>query len=158
MQLFSLPLGETLVCSAPLLVMLTIFFVILATNAVNFVDGLDGLATGIVGIAALSFFVYAYLIARSYSPPERLHLGRLHRCRPGRRVSGVHPTQLFIRRESSWGTAGHLLRLLLAAAMISITGTPTALRSRQPDGCALVLPLLVPISILLLPVLDVVLR
>ena len=55
-QLFSLPLGETVILPAPLLVALTIFFVILATNAVNFVDGLDGLAAGIVGIAALSFF------------------------------------------------------------------------------------------------------
>ena len=31
---------------------ITVFFIVLCSNAVNFVDGLDGLATGVVGIGA----------------------------------------------------------------------------------------------------------
>ena len=33
-------------------VAITVFFIVLCSNAVNFVDGLDGLATGVVGIGA----------------------------------------------------------------------------------------------------------
>ena len=41
-------------------VAITVFFIVLCSNAVNFVDGLDGLATGVVGIGALAFFAYSY--------------------------------------------------------------------------------------------------
>ena len=156
-QLFSLPLGETLVLPGPLLVGLTIFFVILATNAVNFVDGLDGLATGIVGIAALSFFAYAYLIARSYSPPNVftsaafISAALVGVCL-GFLPHNFHPARIFM------GDSGALLLgLLLAAAMISITGTVTGSEVSTNPTAALLLPLFVPASILLLPVLDVVL-
>lgn len=156
-QLFSLPLGETLVLPGPLLVGLTIFFVILATNAVNFVDGLDGLATGIVGIAALSFFAYAYLIARSYSPPNVftsaafISAALVGVCL-GFLPHNFHPARIFM------GDSGALLLgLLLAAAMISITGTVTGAEVSTNPTAALLLPLVVPASILLLPVLDVVL-
>lgn len=156
-QLFSLPLGDTVVLPAPLLVALTIFFVILATNAVNFVDGLDGLATGIVGIAAVSFFAYAYLIARSYSPPNVftsaafISAALLGVCL-GFLPHNLHPARIFM------GDSGALLLgLLLAASMISITGTVTGAEVSTNPTAAVVLPLLVPISIILLPVLDVVL-
>ncbi|MFN8045630.1 MAG: MraY family glycosyltransferase [Dermatophilaceae bacterium] len=156
-QLFSIPLGETVVLPAPLLIALTIFFVILATNAVNFVDGLDGLATGIVAIAAVSFFGYAYLIARSYSPPNVftsaafISAALVGVCL-GFLPHNFHPARIFM------GDSGALfLGLLLAAAMISITGTITGSEVSTNPVSAFVLPLVVPFSILLLPVLDVVL-
>lgn len=156
-QLFSLPLGETVVLPAPVLVFLTIFFVILATNAVNFVDGLDGLATGIVGIAALSFFAYAYLIARSYSPPNVftsaafISAALVGVCM-GFIPHNFHPARIFM------GDSGALLLgLLLAAAMISITGTVTGAEVSTNPVAAIVLPLVVPVAIILLPLLDVVL-
>ena len=154
-QLFSLPLGETVILPAPLLVALTIFFVILATNAVNFVDGLDGLAAGIVGIAALSFFAYAYLIARSYSPPHVftsaafISAALLGVC-VGFIPHNFHPARIFM------GDSGALLLgLLLAAAMISITGTVTGAEVSTNPTAAFLLPLVVPISIILLPLIDV---
>lgn len=156
-QLFSLPFGETWVLPAPLLVALTIFFVILATNAVNFVDGLDGLAAGIVGIASLSFFAYAYLIARSYSPPNvftsaAFIAAALVGVCLGFLPHNFHPARIFM------GDSGALLLgLLLAAAMISITGTVTGAEVSADPIAALLLPLVVPASILLLPVLDVLL-
>lgn len=157
-QLFSLPLGQTYVLPAPLLVTLTIFFVILASNAVNFVDGLDGLAAGVVAIAALSFFAYAYLIARSYSPPNVFTTAAfisaaLLGCTLGFLPHNVHPARIFM------GDSGALLLgLLLAASMITLTGTVTGadLGSTNPV-VATVMPLVVPIAIILLPLLDVVL-
>jgi UDP-GlcNAc:undecaprenyl-phosphate GlcNAc-1-phosphate transferase len=156
-QLFSLPLGDTVVLPAPFLVALTIFFVILATNAVNFVDGLDGLATGIVAIAALAFFGYAYLIARSYSPPNVftyaafISAALLGVC-IGFLPHNFHPARIFM------GDSGALLLgLLLAAAMISTTGTPTGAQVSTNPVAAVILPLVVPLAIILLPVLDVVL-
>jgi len=156
-QLFSLPLGETVILPAPLLVGLTIFFVLLATNAVNFVDGLDGLATGIVGIAALSFFAYAYLIARSYSPPNvftsaAFIAAALVGVCLGFLPHNFHPARIFM------GDSGALLLgLLLAAAMISLTGTVTGAEVSTNPAAALLLPLLVPVAIVLLPLLDVLL-
>jgi len=38
-------------------VLITIFWVVAVTNAINLIDGLDGLASGLSGIAALAFFV-----------------------------------------------------------------------------------------------------
>jgi len=156
-QLFSLPLGQTVVLPAPVLVALTILVVIVATNAVNFVDGLDGLATGVVGIAALSFFGYAYLISRSYNPPNVftsaafISAALIGVCL-GFLPHNFHPARIFM------GDSGALLfGLLLAAAMISITGTVTGAAVSTNTVAATLLPLVVPVSIILLPLLDVVL-
>lgn len=156
-QLFSLPVGSTLVLPAPVLVGLTIFFVILASNAVNFVDGLDGLAAGIVGVAATSFFAYAYLIARSYSPPNVftsaafISAALIGVC-IGFLPHNFHPARIFM------GDSGALLLgLLLAAAMISVTGTVTGADVSRNSAVALLAPLVVPLSIMLLPLVDVVL-
>lgn len=154
-QLFSLPVGSTLVLPAPVLVGLTIFFVILATNAVNFVDGLDGLAAGIVGVAATSFFLYAYLVSKSYSPPNVftsaafISAALIGVCL-GFLPHNFHPARIFM------GDSGALLLgLLLAAAMISITGTVTGADVSTNATVALLAPLVVPLSIMLLPLLDV---
>ncbi|MBK9476540.1 MAG: undecaprenyl/decaprenyl-phosphate alpha-N-acetylglucosaminyl 1-phosphate transferase [Tetrasphaera sp.] len=156
-QLFALPLGESVVLPAPVLVGITIFCVILATNAVNFVDGLDGLATGIVLIASVSFFAYAYLISRSYDPPNvftssAFISAALVGCCLGFLPHNLHPARIFM------GDSGALLLgLLLAAAMISITGTVSGADVSASPLMATVLPLIVPASIMLLPVLDVLL-
>lgn len=154
-QLFSLPFGSTVVLPAPLLVGLTIFFVILASNAVNFIDGLDGLAAGIVGVAAVSFFGYAYLISKSYSPPNVftaaafISAALVGVCL-GFLPHNFHPARIFM------GDSGALLLgLLLAAAMISITGTVTGADVSRNAVVALLAPLVVPLSIMLLPLVDV---
>ena len=45
--------------------LLTVVVVVATINAVNFVDGLDGLAAGVVGIGAVAFFVFCYVLRRS---------------------------------------------------------------------------------------------
>ncbi len=155
-QFFSLPLGTVTVLPAPLLVLLTIFVVVLCINAVNFIDGLDGLAAGLVAIAAGAFFVYSYLISASYDPPNVFSSATfvsaaLAGCCLGFLPHNVFPAKLFM------GDSGALLLgLLLAAATISNVGQINPDQVSANALAATVLPLLIPISIMLLPLLDVV--
>ncbi|MCA0178149.1 MAG: undecaprenyl/decaprenyl-phosphate alpha-N-acetylglucosaminyl 1-phosphate transferase [Actinobacteria bacterium] len=156
LQLYSLPvLGVTTVLPGPVLAGLTIFTVLVSTNAVNFIDGLDGLASGVVAIAATSFFAYSYSISRSYDPPNVFSSATfisaaLLGCCLGFLPHNFYPARLFM------GDSGALLLgLLLAAAMIATTGgVPPDQVSGTVVGAAL-LPLLVPTAIILLPLLDV---
>jgi UDP-GlcNAc:undecaprenyl-phosphate GlcNAc-1-phosphate transferase len=156
-QFFSLPLGGVTVLPAPVLVALTILTVVVSTNAVNFIDGLDGLAAGVVGIAASSFFAYSYLISRSYDPPNvfssaTLISAALIGCCIGFLPHNFYPARLFM------GDSGALLLgLLLAAATISTTGSVTPADVSTNAVVAALAPLVVPLAIILLPLLDVVL-
>ncbi len=47
-------------------VLLTIIWIVGITNAVNFFDGMDGLATGLIAIGSLSFFVVAQITGQQY--------------------------------------------------------------------------------------------
>ena len=155
-QFFSLPLGTVTVLPAPVLVLMTIFVVVLCINAVNFIDGLDGLAAGLVAIAAGAFFVYSYLISGAYDPPNVFSSATfvsaaLAGCCLGFLPHNVFPAKLFM------GDSGALLLgLLLAAATISNVGQINPEQVSANALAATVLPLLIPISIMLLPLLDVV--
>jgi len=157
-QLLSLPLFGVTVLPASLLVALTIFTVIISTNAVNFIDGLDGLAAGVVAIAGLAFFSYSYLLSRSYDPPNVFSsatfiTAALVGCCVGFLPHNFHPARLFM------GDSGSLmLGLLLAAATISMTGNidPSAQVGGNPD-VAILLPIVLPLAILSVPLLDVLL-
>ncbi|MHA7124945.1 MraY family glycosyltransferase [Janibacter indicus] len=155
-QFFSLPLGTVTVLPAPVLVLMTIFVVVLCINAVNFIDGLDGLAAGLVAIAAGSFFIYSYLISGGYDPPNVFSSATfisaaLAGCCLGFLPHNVFPAKLFM------GDSGALLLgLLLAAATISNVGQINPDQVSANAVAATVLPLLIPISIMLLPLLDVV--
>lgn len=156
-QFFSLPLFGVTVLPAPILVGLTIMVVVVSTNAVNFIDGLDGLAAGVVGIAALSFFGYSYLISMSYNPPNVFSSAAfisaaLVGCCIGFLPHNFHRARLFM------GDSGALLLgLLLAAATISTTGTVAPADVSTDPALATLLPLVVPLAIILLPLLDVLL-
>lgn len=153
-QFLSLPLGETTVLPQSVLVALTVVVVVFSTNAVNFIDGLDGLAAGVVGIAALSFFAYAYLVAQSYSPANvftsaAFISAALVGCCAGFLPHNVYPARIFM------GDSGALfLGLLVAAASIQITGTVSGADLSTNAVAATVLPLVVPFAILLLPAVD----
>ena len=156
-QLFSLPLGVVTVLPAPVLVLMTIFVVVLSINAVNFVDGLDGLAAGIVAIAAAAFFAYTYTLGHLFDPPNVFGASTfisaaLLGCCLGFLPHNVYPARLFM------GDSGALLLgLLLAAATISTTGAVDPSQVSANPIAATLLPIAVPASIMLLPLLDVVL-
>ena len=156
-QLLSLPVFGVTVLPAPFLVTLTIFTVIISSNAVNFIDGLDGLAAGVVGIAGLAFFGYSYLLSRSYDPPNVFSsatfiTAALVGCCVGFLPHNFHPARLFM------GDSGSLmLGLLLAAATISMTGNIDPSQVGGNPSVAIFLPVILPLAILSLPLLDVLL-
>jgi UDP-GlcNAc:undecaprenyl-phosphate/decaprenyl-phosphate GlcNAc-1-phosphate transferase len=156
-QFFSLPLFGVTVLPAPILVALTILTVVVCTNAVNFIDGLDGLAAGVVGIAATSFFVYSYLISRSYDPPNVFSSATFISAALIGCCIGFLPHNFFPARLFMGDSGALLLGLLLAAATISTTGSVTPTDVSTNEVAATFLPLVLPFAIILLPLLDVLL-
>ncbi len=154
-QLLSLPLFGVTVLPGPVLVGLTVLIVLVTTNAVNFIDGLDGLAAGIVAIAALAFFLYAYQLTYTYDPPNVMSTATFVTAATfgiclGFLPHNFNPARLFM------GDAGSLLLgLLLAAATISMVGNidPSAQVSRNAE-VALYLPIVLPLAIMSIPLLD----
>lgn len=154
-QLLSVPLFGVTVLPGPVLLALTVVIVLVATNAVNFIDGLDGLAAGIVAIASLAFFLYAYQLSHSYNPPNVFSTATfisaaLLGCCLGFLPHNVHPARLFM------GDAGALvLGQLLAAATISMIGSIDPNVEVGPNAqVALYLPVVLPLAIMSIPLLD----
>ena len=136
--------------------LLTILFVIVVINAVNFVDGLDGLATGIVAICAGSFFAYSYLLAviNGFSragAPSLITAVLIGMC-VGFLPHNYHPARIFM------GDSGAMfLGLLLSAAAITLTGQIDANAVTDRGSGTALLPLLLPFTILAIPLIDLVL-
>jgi UDP-GlcNAc:undecaprenyl-phosphate/decaprenyl-phosphate GlcNAc-1-phosphate transferase len=152
-QLLWIPLpGATLVLPPSYGVPLTIVLVVATINAVNFIDGLDGLAAGIVGVSALAFFLYAYLVTvvvhlDHQSAPALIAAVLAGMC------AGFLPHNFSPARIFMGDTGSMLIGLLLATSMITVSGfDPVALRgsiNRFPT----ILPL-IPLAILVVPYAD----
>ena len=154
-QLLSIPLFGVTVLPAPVLVALTVGISLVSMNAVNFIDGLDGLAAGIVAIASLAFFLYAYQLSYTYDPPNVISTATfvtaaLLGCCVGFLPHNFNPAKLFMGDSGSL-----LLGLLLSAATVSMVGNidPSAHVTRN-DELVLYLPIIVPIAIMSIPLLD----
>ncbi|WP_069815271.1 MraY family glycosyltransferase [Streptomyces sp. TP-A0874] len=145
--------------------LLTVALVLITINAVNFVDGLDGLAAGMVCIAALAFFMYSYRVWYGYgveaAAPATLFAVILMGMCLGFLPHNMHPARIFMGDSGSM-----LIGLVLAAGAISITGQvdPDALQVFAGSESAAVkatvpvyIPLLLPLSIIAVPVADLVL-
>jgi UDP-GlcNAc:undecaprenyl-phosphate GlcNAc-1-phosphate transferase len=135
---------------------LTIVFVVVTINAVNFIDGLDGLAAGVVAIASLSFFAYSYELSVVHhleraSPPTLLTAVLAGACL-GFLPHNFNPARIFMGDSGSM-----LLGLVLAAATISLTGSldPSVIPSY--DFAPGLLPLLLPVAVLAIPLVDLLL-
>jgi len=155
-QFYSLPLGDQVVLPPFILAGLTILAVLVSTNAVNFIDGLDGLASGVVGIAALSFFAYAYLISQTYNPPNVFSTAAFIAAAVIGCAIGFLPHNFFPARIFMGDSGSLLFGLLLAAATISITGSVVGADVSTNRVAAILLPLVVPLAIFLLPLIDVI--
>ncbi|MGP3980955.1 MraY family glycosyltransferase [Streptomyces sp. KR80] len=145
--------------------LLTVALVVITINAVNFVDGLDGLASGMVCIAAAAFFMYAYRMWFGYgleaAAPATLFAVILMGMCLGFLPHNMHPARIFMGDSGSM-----LIGLVLAAGAISITGQvdPDALKLFTGSERAAVhttvpvyIPLLLPLTVLMVPVADLVL-
>ena len=150
--------GQTVSLDAPASIAITVFFIVLCSNAVNFVDGLDGLATGVVGIGALAFFAYSYLLTVTQDL-TRATTSSLITVAIAGACLGFLPHNFFPARMFMGDSGAMLLGLLLATSTISLTGrsTPPQLQDGRGGLVPTVLPLVLPLAILALPFLDLVL-
>ncbi len=135
-------------------VVLTILVVVATINAVNFIDGLDGLAAGIVCIAAISFFVYYYSLAKfaglsAESVPALASILLAGAC------LGFLPHNFYPARIFMGDTGSMLLGLLLAYVPIwAINSLDFTSLNYQANRYAEILPLLLPAAVLVIPYVD----
>jgi len=153
-QSLALP-GTTLLLGPQQGTVLTVLLVVVTINAVNFIDGLDGLAAGVTAIAALAFLAYSYALYvvndyQSHQTDSAMISALLAGMCLGFLPHNFNPARIFMG-----DTGSMLLGLMLASCTITVTGIDTNLTisSNLPTY----LPLLLPIAVLALPILDLVL-
>jgi UDP-GlcNAc:undecaprenyl-phosphate GlcNAc-1-phosphate transferase len=149
---FVLP-GSTAVLGTDEAVLLTIVWVVAATNAVNLVDGLDGLAAGMVAIAAVTFFVYIVRggdLSDTGTVAALLSVITVGIC-VGFLPWNHHPAKIFMG-----DTGAMLLGMLVAIATIAGVGRDPVPPSTG-EVAVIALPVLVPLLVLGIPFLDVLL-
>ena len=148
--LYSLEAGQAAV--------LTLLVVIGTINAVNFVDGLDGLAAGVVGIGAAAFFVFTYVLSAvnelTLATTGALLSAALAGACAGFLPHNFHPARLFMGDSGSM-----LIGLVLSASALTLTGqfTGDEITSGGNAFFVTVLPVLLPVSLLMVPIADLVL-
>jgi UDP-GlcNAc:undecaprenyl-phosphate GlcNAc-1-phosphate transferase len=128
-------------------------------NAVNFVDGLDGLAGGVVLIGAVAFFLFSYKLADANG--ETLAITAAMLCAAlGGACIGFLPHNFFPARIFMGDSGSMLLGLVLAGSALTLTGQFATVSVKQGGGetawFLMLLPLLLPISILIVPLADLV--
>lgn len=156
-QLLWLPIGGVVVLDPFSSIGLTILLIVLMMNAVNFIDGLDGLAAGICLISGAAFFTYAYLLSVQMGSTRATLPAVVSALLAG--TGGGFLVHNFSRARVFMGDTGSmLLGLLMATAAVTLTGyvDPGALDGRATLLPAL-LPLLLPIAVIAIPLLDLVL-
>ncbi|SPT52803.1 Undecaprenyl-phosphate alpha-N-acetylglucosaminyl 1-phosphate transferase [Actinomyces bovis] len=153
-QLITFPVGGVTIGSSRLSLISTVLVVVAVINAVNFVDGLDGLAAGLIGIGAVAFFLYTYVLTRqlsagSYASLAATVVAALIGVCVGFLPHNYHPASIFM------GDSGSMqLGLISAAGTIIVTGQidPGALGGSR--ALPVFLPVLLPFAVLLLPLTD----
>lgn len=153
-QLYQLPIDGVIVGSDRIWLGLTVLVVVVAMNAVNFVDGLDGLAAGLIAIGGAGFFLYSYQLTREASPTDFSNLATLvvallvGVC-VGFLPHNFHPARIFMGDSGSM-----LIGLVIAAAGIQVTGQIDLAVTNTRESFPAFLPILLPLAVLLLPLLD----
>ncbi|WP_341242300.1 MraY family glycosyltransferase [uncultured Nocardioides sp.] len=142
--------------------LLTGFLVVATINAVNFVDGLDGLAAGVVGVGALAFFLFCYQLTSLNNTSRATTAALLAVALAGACVGflphNFNPARLFMGDSGSM-----LIGLVLSASAVTLTGQFAGSELSQGGAgsqaslAPTLLPLLLPITILVVPLLDLVL-
>jgi len=153
-QVMSLPIAGITIGSFGISFVVTVFLTVLVMNAVNFIDGLDGLVSGVVLIGTAVFFAYSYFLAQQTSPTNYFNLASLlssiviGMC-VGFLPFNWHPAKIFMG-----DTGALLLGLLMATTALTVTGQIDPTLVSKNDLVPAFLPLLLPLAILVLPLLD----
>ncbi|GAB2840802.1 MraY family glycosyltransferase [Microbacterium insulae] len=160
LQIYSLPIGGIAMGSSWMSFTLTVFAIVVVMNAVNFIDGLDGLVAGVALIANGVFFAYSYMLSRDTGASSYFNLASfiaavLIGVCLGFLPLNWRPAKLFM------GDSGALMiGLLMACSAIAVTSsiTPAMVGDNDEFGRSQLLgafiPILLPIVIVLLPLLD----
>ena len=152
-QILWLPINGIYILPPSIGQLLTILFVMVVINAINFVDGLDGLATGIVAICAMAFFGFSYLLAvvnglNRAGAPSLITAIIIGVC-IGFLPHNYHPARIFM------GDSGAMfLGLLISASAITLTGQIDLNAITNQSSNKVLLPLLLPFSVLAIPLID----
>lgn len=148
-----LPNGEILSLSPSLGAVFSALLIMAVANAVNFVDGLDGLAAGVTCIGASAFCAYTYTIAYIDSNLNRATTPTLLTAAAAGACLGFLPHNFFPARVFMGDSGAYFLGLVLASSTISLTGwlDPSVQQDRSQN---LLLPLVLPIAVLVLPLID----
>ena len=152
-QLVTLPIAGGILYSSRVSLFLTILAVVVAINAVNFVDGLDGLAAGLIAIGGSGFFVYTYLLSRGANSEDYSDLASVVVAVLVGACIGFLPHNFYPARIFMGDSGSMLIGLTIAAAAIVVTGEiDQTVSDRQ--AIPAYLPILIPIAVLVLPLLD----
>ena len=142
--------------------LLSVVVVVATVNAVNFVDGLDGLAAGVVGIGAVAFFAFAYKLADANDETLAITAALLCAALGGACV-GFLPHNFFPARIFMGDSGSMLIGLVLSGSALTLTGQFATVDMSQGAGGSqasllpTLLPIILPISILVVPFADLVL-
>ena len=159
LQVLSLPVGDMILVSSWVSILITMFAIVVVMNAVNFIDGLDGLVAGVCLIANGIFFVYAYMLTRDSGATSNFNLATflaavlIGACL-GFLPLNWSPAKLFM------GDSGALvLGLLMATSTIALTtqGDVNAFDPERFGRSQLLgafIPIVLPLVIVMLPLLD----
>ena len=151
LEWFRLPPFGTLSLGASDSAVTTIVWIVVIVNAVNLIDGLDGLAAGITAIAAATFFIYLFELGRGLALPDQtaplisvVVLGAAAGFLP----HNFYPAKIFM------GDSGSMtLGFLLATATVAGVGR-TAPINFKAETVIFYLPVVIPLIILAIPILD----
>ena len=135
----------------------TILLTVLTVNAINFIDGLDGLAAGVTVIGATAFFAYSYHLASvgniDIAAAPTVLTALLAGACLGFLPHNFAPARIFM------GDSGSMLvgLMLAAAAATAPSGLDPQASGRVLGSLPLALPLLIPLAVLAIPLLDLLL-
>ncbi|MCB2174890.1 MAG: undecaprenyl/decaprenyl-phosphate alpha-N-acetylglucosaminyl 1-phosphate transferase [Actinomycetales bacterium] len=152
-QLYALPIAGLTIPSSRQSLFATVLVVVVAINAVNFVDGLDGLAAGVTAIGGSAFLLYTYLLTRNisadYANVASVVIAVVVGACLGFLPHNLNPARIFMGDSGSM-----LIGLTFAAAGIVVTGQVDATTLTARQQVPAFLPILLPVAVLLLPLLD----
>ena len=155
LQIVSLPVGNTLfVGSSALNFGITVFFMTLVMNAVNFVDGLDGLVAGVAIISNSVFFAYTLLLHERIGRVDAVTLASFIACIVVAVCVGFIPYNWHRAKMFMGDTGALLVGLLMAASTMSVTGKLNPAALDQKLVIASYIPILLPIAVFALPLAD----
>ncbi len=146
-----IPFGGLWGLSPDIIPLITVFWVVMMANAINFIDGLDGLAAGIVAIAAGAFYLYSQ---------ELLDAGLIGPANGGPLIAlvglglclGFLPHNFYPARIFMGDSGALLLGLLMAASTMTVGGRVVDQFSGQVFF--FFAPMFIPLVVLGVPLFD----